>query len=101
MCIYYRKVNGTKLPFEYPILRCKDAIKDFGDSAGKLLFISLYARSSYHQISVRECDQDKLAFFLPGNDMWTWSVMPFGPHNAPAFYTCLLHVLSPKWNPPF
>jgi hypothetical protein len=71
--------------------------KIFGDSAGKLLFISLDARSGYHQIAVRECDQDKLAFFLPDNEKWTWKVMPFGPRNAPGFYTYLMHVLSIEW----
>jgi hypothetical protein len=83
MCCSYRKVNGVTLPFEYPIPRCEDAIEDFGDSAGKLLFIGLNARSGYHQIAVRECDQDKLAFFLPDKEKWTWTVMPFGPRNAP------------------
>jgi hypothetical protein len=63
-----------------------------------LLFISLDARRAYHQILVRECDHDKLAFFLPDDDEWTWSVMPFRPRNAPAFYTHLMHVLSVKWN---
>jgi hypothetical protein len=98
MCVFYRKVKGTTLPFEYPIPCCKEAIEDFGDSTGQLLFISLNARSCYHQILVRACNQDKLAFFSPDNDKWTWSLMPFGPPNAPAFYTCLMHVLSAKWN---
>jgi hypothetical protein len=97
MCCSYRKVNSVTLPFEYPIPRCEDAIEDFGDSAGKPLFISLDARSGYHQIAVRECDQDKLAFFSPDNEKWTWKVMPFGPRNAPGFYTYLMHVLSIEW----
>ncbi len=24
--------------------------------------------------------------------------MPFGPRNAPGFYTCMIHVLSTEWN---
>jgi hypothetical protein len=98
MCCSYRKVNGLTLPFEYPIPRCEDAIEDFGDSAGKVLFISLDARSGYHQIAVRECDQDKLAFFSPDKEKWTWTVMPFGPRNAPGFYTYMMHVLSLEWS---
>jgi hypothetical protein len=89
MCVSYRKLNQVTLPFEYPIPRCEDAIDDFGDSAGKLFFISLDARSGYHQLAVRECDQDKLAFFSPDGEKYTWPVMPFGPCNAPGFYTCL------------
>jgi hypothetical protein len=53
MCVSYRRLNSVTLPFEYPIPRCEDAIDDFGDSAGKLFFISLDACSGYHQIVVR------------------------------------------------
>jgi len=55
---------------------------------------SLDARSGYHQIAVRCCDQDKLAFFSPDNEKHTFGVMPFGPRNAPGFCTCFMHVLS-------
>jgi hypothetical protein len=98
MCVSCRKLNSVALPFEHPIPRCEDAVDDFGDSAGKLCFISLDACSGYHQIAVRHCDQDKLAFFLPDDEKHTFSVMPFGPRNAPGFYTCMMHVLSTEWN---
>jgi hypothetical protein len=98
MCVSYRRLNSVTLPFEYPIPRCEDAIDDCGDSAGKLFFISLDARSGYHQVAVRACNQDKLAFFSPDNEKYASSVMPFGPHNAPGFYTCMMHVLSLEWD---
>ena len=56
MCISYRKLNAITLPFEYPIPRCDDAIDDFGEGHGRLYFISLDARSGYHQISVHPAD---------------------------------------------
>jgi hypothetical protein len=93
-CVSCRKLNSVTLPFEHPAPRCEDAIDDFGNSAGKLFFISLDARSGYHQIAARYCDQDKLAFFSPDNEKQTFGVMPFGPCNAPGFYTCFMHVLS-------
>ena len=62
MCISYRKLNAITLPFEYPIPRCDDAIDDFGEGHGRLHFISLDARSGYHQISVHPADRCKLAF---------------------------------------
>eukprot|EP00978_Attheya_sp_CCMP212_P015878 scaffold41044_cov68-Attheya_sp.AAC.3 len=65
LCVSYRKLNTVTLPFEYPIPRCDDAIEDLGDGAGRLHFISLDARQGYHQVSVRLCDQEKLAFFGP------------------------------------
>jgi hypothetical protein len=98
MCVSYRKLNSVTLPFEYPIPRCKDAINDFSDSAGRLYFISLDARSGYHQVFVRTCDQDKLAFFSPDGKKYTFSIMPFGPRNAPGIYTCMMHALSTEWN---
>ncbi len=97
MCVSYRKLNSVTLPFEYPIPRCEDAIDDFGGSAGKLFFISLDARSGYHQVAVHARDQDKLAFFSPDGEKSTFRVMPFGPRNAPGIYTCMMHALSTEW----
>jgi hypothetical protein len=98
MCVLYCRLNSVTLPFEYPIPRCKDAIDDFGDSAGKLFFISLDTRSGYHQVAIRACDQDKLVFFSPDDEKYAFSVMSFGPRNAPGFCTCMMHVLSLEWN---
>ena len=98
MCVSYRHLNQVTLPFEYPIPRCDDAIDNFGDSAGHLHFISLYNKTGYHQISVRDKDQEKLAFFGPDHKKYTFTVTPFGPRNAPAFYTCMMRVFQDKWN---
>jgi hypothetical protein len=88
MYVSYRLLNsGVTLLFEYPIPRYKDAMDNFGDSAGKIFFISLDARSGYHQVAVRACDQDKLAFFLPDDEMYAFSVMPFAPPTMPLDFT--------------
>jgi hypothetical protein len=65
MCVSYRRLNQVTLPFEYPIPCCDDAIDNFGDSNGRLYFISLDNKTGDHQISVRYADQSKLAFFGP------------------------------------
>ena len=98
VCVSCRKLNGVTLPFEHPIPRCEDAIDNFGASAGKRFFMSLDARSGYHQIAVRCCDQDKLAFFSPDDEKCCFGVMPFGSRDAPGFHTCFMHVLSKEWN---
>jgi hypothetical protein len=98
MCVSYRRLNQITLPFEYPIPRCDDAIDNFGDSAGRLFFISLDNKTGYHQISVRSQDQEKLAFFSPDHKKYTFTVMPFGPRNAPAFYTAMMRVFEDEWN---
>ena len=89
MCVSYRRLNQVTLPFEYPIPRCDDAIDNFGDSNGRLHFISLDNKTGYHQIGVRFANQDKLAFFGPDGKKYIFSVMPFSLCNAPAFYTCM------------
>jgi hypothetical protein len=98
MCVSYRALNQATLPFEYPIPRCDDAIDNFGDSAGKLYIISLDNKTGYHQISVRIIDRPKLAFFAPNGKKYTFSVMPFGPHNGPAYYTAMMTFFQSEWN---
>ena len=99
MCVSYQRLNQVTLPFEYPILRCDDAIDNFGDSSGHLYFISLDNKTGgYHQIGVRFADQDKLAFFGPDGHKYTFSVMPFGPRNAPTFYTCMMLVFRGEYD---
>jgi hypothetical protein len=98
MCVSYRALNQVTMPFEYPIPRCDDAIDNFGDSAGRLYFISLDNKTGYHQIRVCKADQVKLAFFAPDGKKYTWLVMPFGPRNAPAYYTCMMHFFQEEWN---
>jgi hypothetical protein len=97
LCVSYRRLNQVTLPFEYPIPRCDDAIDNFGDSAGRLYFIALDNKTGYHQIKVRECDQEKLAFFAPDDEKYCFGVMPFGPRNAPAFYTCMMRIFKSEW----
>ena len=58
--------------------------------------ISFDARSGYHQVKVRPCDQGKLAFFPPCGKKKTFKGMPFGPKNAPSFYTVMMQSLREK-----
>jgi hypothetical protein len=98
LCNNYRRLNQVTLPFEYPIPRCADAIDNFGDSAGRLYFLALDNKQGYHQIRVRECDQEKLAFFTADDRKMCWGVLPFGPMNGPAFYTCMMGIFRDEWN---
>jgi hypothetical protein len=98
MCVSYCHLNTVALPFEYPIPCCDNAIDNFGNSANRLYFISLDNKTGYHQISVLYCSQEKLAFFGPDHKKYTFTVMPFGPCNAPAFYTAMMGIFQDKWN---
>ena len=90
--VSHRALNAVTRSFEFPIPRCSDRIKNLGDLSRKLYFISLDARSGYHQIRVRECDQEKLAFFTPEEKKKCFVVMTFGPKNAPAFHTAMMKI---------
>ena len=63
MCVSYIPLNIITRSLEFPIPRCFDSIEDLGDSYRKLFFISFDVRSDYHQVPVREYDQEKLSFF--------------------------------------
>ena len=97
MCVSYRGLNMVTQPFEYPIGRCDAAIENLGDSAGMLWFICLDKAQGYHQIGVRKCDRQKLAFFGPEGLKWTFKVLPFGTTNAPPFYIAMIRQFQDEW----
>jgi len=86
-CVSHRGLNRITNPFEYPIVRCDDTIEDVGDGTQYVYFMSVDSVQGYHQIKVRRCDKEKLAFLSPDDEKYTWSLMPFGPTNAPSFFT--------------
>ena len=90
----YRSLNKITRPFQYSIGRCDDAIDDVGDGTGYIYYIDVDSASGYNQVSVRKIDREKLAFFSPDNEKYTWKVMPFGPRNAPPFFTCITKVMQ-------
>ena len=56
LCISYLSLNGVTKSFKFPIPRCADSNENFGDFSERMYFISLDARSGYHQIRVRQRD---------------------------------------------
>jgi hypothetical protein len=97
-CVNYRELNSVTLAFEFPMARCDDSIDNFGDAHGLLYFISVDGKSGFHQISVSPCSQEKLAFFAPDLKKYCYTVMPFGPKNAPAVFTAMMRELQDAWN---
>ena len=90
MCISYRGLNKITKVYGYPIPRCNIAVTIFEVGSSKMWSITVDAKQGCHQISLRECDVEKLAFFAPDNKKYVFIVMPFGPVNAPTFYTCII-----------
>ena len=98
MCVSYRSLNSVTKPFTYPIPRCDDAIGSLNLGAGRIYIITVDARQGYHQVAVRSADKEKLAFFAPNGKKYTYKVMPFGPMNAPAFYTYMMQQFRDEWD---
>ena len=98
MCVSYRRLNSITRPFQYPIPRCDDSITILGRGSAVIFIFALDARQGYHQIAVKEEDQEKLAFFAPNNEKYCFTVMPFGPTNAPSFYTAMMHNFQTEWD---
>ena len=97
LCVSYRGLNSVTLVYSFPIPRCDEAIDNFAPGAGRLYWISVDAKSGFHQIRVRWADREKLAFAGPNGTLYTFNVMPFGPVNAPACYTVLMFLMRQEW----
>ncbi len=98
MCVSYRGLNEVTKPFQFPIPRCDDSIISLEQGPSKIYQISMDADSGYHQVQVRKEDQEKLAFFAPDHHKYTFTVMPFGPCNAPTFYTAMMLDFKEEWD---
>ena len=98
MCVSFRGLNKVTKSFEYPILRCDEAISVFQVGSCLILIITVEARQGYHQVIVWVNDKEKLAFFSPDDKKYYFKVMPFGPVNARPFYTIMMANLKKDWD---
>jgi hypothetical protein len=82
MCVDYTDLNKhcPKDPFELPRI---DQVID--STAGCDLLCFLYCYSGYHQITIKEEDQEKIAFITPFG-AYCYTTMSFGLKNAGATY---------------
>ena len=90
MCVSYRGLNIVTKIYEYPKPCCDMAVAIFQMGSSKMWMITVDTKQGFHQVKVRECDIDKLTFFAPNHKKYAFKVMPFGPVNATAFYTCMM-----------
>ena len=67
MCISYCRLNSITKPFQFHIPRYDDAVMILGWGAVEIWIISLDAQQGYYQVSVRNSDREKLAFFAPND----------------------------------
>ena len=98
MCVSYRALNRITKPFTFPIAKCDDSIHVLGEGSIVIYIITLDACQGYHQVAVRLGDQEKLAFFAPDDFKYCFTVIPFGPTNAPTFYTAMMRNFRLEWD---
>ena len=98
VCVSYRCLNSVIKPFQFPIPCCEDTVSVMSRGAGELWIIGLDTHQGYHQVDVCHIGREKLAFFAPDNRKYCFNVMPFGPTNAPPFYTAMMKYFKDKWD---
>ena len=98
MCVSYRKLKIITWPFQYPIPRFDAEIDILGLGSILLFRIDIDDRQGYHKIAVQPQDQEKLEFFAPDDEKYYFTVMPFGPTNAPKFYSAMINKFKDEWD---
>jgi len=87
MCVDYRGLNLQTVKNSYPLPRIDDMFDRIYQGR---IFSSFDLTSGYHQVRIKEGDEEKTAF-MTRYGQYEYKVVPFGLCNAPATFQSLMH----------
>ena len=83
ICVNMRKMNDACLHDPFPIPFTDEVLERVG---GREMYSFTDGFSGYHQVKIAKEDQHKMTFVTEWG-CYQYTVMPFGPKNAPAIFS--------------